>query len=48
MGICTKNEPRKKFNETTNNVNDISDQEMWEAFTEINQQKQIKQMYINI
>ena len=47
MGICTKNEPRKKFNETTNNnINDISDQEMWEAFTEINQQKQINQMYI--
>ena len=47
MGICTKNEQRKKFNETTNNnINDISDQEMWEAFTEINQQKQINQMYI--
>ena len=47
MGICTKNEQRKKFNETTNNnINGISDQEMWEAFTEINQQKQIKQMYI--
>ena len=46
MGICTKNEPRKKFYETTNNVNDISDQEMWEAFTKINQQKQIKEMYI--